>query len=121
MRRSPRASVSLTSLEGARRREGVGQVMGQVGAGSVLPPAVYRQVERDQQERHIGTYTTRRVSASLCAYERSTSFFRQRMGEKERGGEEREREEKVKELRGQFIQVFSPSTLTPCCCCAITS
>lgn len=69
MRRSPKASVSLTSLKGARRREGVGQVMGQVGAGSVLPPAVYRQVERNQQERHIGPYTTRRVSASLCAYE----------------------------------------------------
>lgn len=101
----------------------MGQVMGQVGAGSVLPPAVHRQVGRDRQDRHTRAYTARRVPASLCAYERSTSFPCPRMEEREKevgewGGE---REEKVKERRGRFIQVFSPSTLTPWCCCAITS
>lgn len=59
-----------------RGRGGVrtwGQVLGQVGPGSVLPPASLKQVERSQQERR---HSTTLVFASLCAYERSNSFLR---------------------------------------------
>lgn len=59
-----------------------GQLIGQVGAGSVLPLGALRQVERNQKERHVTSYTAPRLTALIYAYKRISSFLGHEMREK---------------------------------------